>query len=56
MFLEFNVKSKFQFHRYSIHEKEEKHYRHGKIVWLSHIESDKFMSIVNVNGKEEVAF
>lgn len=56
MFLEFNVRSKLQFHRYNSYEKEEKYYKHGKMVWLSHIESDKFLSIVNVNGKQEVAF
>ena len=39
LFLGFSFGSKLQFHYYSTHEKEEKYYKHGELVWLSHIES-----------------
>ena len=54
LFLGFSLGSKLQFHYYSTHEKEEKFYRHGKIVWLSHIESENFLSLAQVHGREEV--
>lgn len=56
MYLGFNLGSKFQFHFYTNYEKEEKYYKHGKIVWISHIESDNFLSLETINSKEEIVF
>jgi hypothetical protein len=56
LFLGFSYGSKLQFHYYSTYEKEEKYYKHGRIVWLSHIESENFLSLTSVNGREEVVF
>lgn len=51
LLLGFNKGTKLQIHLYSLFEKEERSYKHGRVVWLSHMESDNFLSVGAVNGK-----
>lgn len=51
LLLGFNQGTKLQLHLHSLYEKEAKCYKHGQVVWLSHIESDKFLSVGTVNNK-----
>ena len=52
LLLGFNQGSKLQLHLHSTYEKEEKRFKHGRIVWLSHIESDNFLGLGTVNSKD----
>ena len=45
LFLSFTKGSKFIFHFYNFYEKEERYYKYGMIVWISHIESNNFLSV-----------
>jgi hypothetical protein len=56
LLLGFSRGSKFLFHFYSVYEREEKFYKAGRIIWLSHIESDNFLSVQTNGGREEAIF